>query len=192
MSEGDDETEKGGWSGAFAGMAGAVLEGVRSVAGGSDGEKAQSGGLVRWLGVVRSARDLMGTFAEIGSYLARESVDELGRPPETVVDELEDKTGELVRAFPNITSIYEDVDRLDEWLQSGLDTGRGDATLLRYLDWLRQIVDAVMGRAIDVAFGDDKPAMSVEQAERLLARVDELLRVVLERWVIPAILEEKE
>lgn len=191
MTDGDDETETGGWPETFIGMAGAVVDGVRAVAGGSGDDSEPSGGLGRWVGVVRSARDLLETFSEIGGYLARQSVEELGRPPEAVVDDLEAETAELLWTFPNIASIYEDVDRLDERLQSGLDTGRDDATLLRYLDWLRQLVDAVMGRAIDVAFGDDEPAMSVERAEQLLARIDDLLQVVLERWVIPAMLDEK-
>lgn len=190
MTDGDDETETGGWPGTFTGMAGTVLDGVRAVAGGFDDDE-QSGRVGRWFGVVRSAGDLLETCAEIGGYLARQSVEDLGRPPEAVVDDLEAETAELLRAFPNITTVYEDVDRLDERLRSGLDTGRGDATLLRYLDWLRQLVDAVMSRAIDVAFGDDEPAMSVERAEQLLARIDDLLQVVLERWVIPAMLDEK-
>ncbi len=147
--------------------------------------------LGRWTGVVGAARGVLESFAEIGGYLARHSLEEVGAPPERVVDALAERSAELVAALPEVAEAYEDLDRVDEKVRVGLDNAGGDGALLRYLDWLRGLVDAVIGWAVQVALSEESAGVTPDRAERILERIDELLGVVLERWVIPALFDDE-
>jgi len=163
-----------------------LVAGVRELLGPAE----EAGVIERWRPVVGSAREVLGSFSEIGRYLARGTIEEES-PPDELLDELSRRTRELIEAFPNIADLYADADAFDHRLREGLDKAGDDATLFAYLDWLHGFVDAVIERVAEVALGVDEQRVSPERATAFLERVDAMLRAVLERWVFPAIIEPR-
>ncbi|MFB6374267.1 MAG: hypothetical protein ABEN55_14400, partial [Bradymonadaceae bacterium] len=92
-------------------------------------------------------------------------------------------------AFPNIADLYADVDVFDRRLREGLDKSGADATLFAYLEWLHGFVEVVIERAVELAFGADERQLSPERAAEFLERVDAMIRAVLERWILPSIMD---
>ena len=142
----------------------------------------------RWTPVIAAARSVVSSLAEVAWYLARRGGEE-GAPADEVIGELSRRTEALVGAFPNIAELYEDVDAFDRRLREGLDKSGGDVTLFPYLEWLYGFVDAVIERAVDVALGDEDRELTPERATEFLERVDEMLGVLLDRWVFPSVID---
>jgi hypothetical protein len=100
------------------------------------------------------------------------------------LEKLNRRIVELVAEFPDVATLYDDVDRLDRWLERRTVRGGSDAPIWTYLSWVEGIVDGVVRRIVDSTFGpDDSELLSPDRAAAFLERFDAVLQQVLDRWM---------
>ena len=178
------EERNDGWIGALTAFGFDLFGDLRELLD-PDGESALVG---RWAPVIAAARSVVSSLAEVAWYLVRRGGEE-GAPADALIDELSRRTEALVGAFPNVADIYADADAFDRRLRDGLDKSGDDVTLFPYLEWLYGFVDAVIERAVEVALGEADRELTPERATEFLERVDEMLGVLLDRWVFPSVID---
>ena len=185
-SQGDREIVD--WVGTLADSGRQLWERISSELEEGDGIAGLGAVVARWAPVFGALESLIADVVALGRYAARTSA--AGEPlPAELVESLRQGTADLIEAFPNVADLYGDIDRFDEMVSGGLDRPGVDDALLRYLTWLRDFVDKVVRRTVQMALGSADRELSPERAEAFLRRLDELLEVVLERWVLPSTLE---
>lgn len=135
----------------------------------------------RWSPVASAARDVAVHLAELGRYvwMADEEIDVAER-----LEQLNRRIVGLVARFPDVATLYDDVDRLDRWLDRRTLRHSPDAPLWTYLSWVEGVVDGIVRRVVDYSFGTgDSRILSPDRAAAFLDRFDAVLRQVLERWM---------
>lgn len=142
-----------------------------------------------WWPVFEQAKGVLEAAFDLGRYLADRAGEQAEAPPEELVEALRTGTSQLLSEFPSIADIYDDVQRIDEELADRLDRSGGNDALLRYLDWLRGLIDAVVGHLVELAFSEADYELTPQRLEVFLERLDQILEQALDRWVVGEIVE---
>lgn len=140
----------------------------------------------RWRPVFGAARDVAARI-----WVLSRSVLEGGAELETgrVLEELSSGVMDVLESFPTIAELYRDADAFDRWKASAMEAPGVDEALFEYLARLRTLVDALVARLVGGVFSPDRERISGERVEQFLRQLDSVLRAVLDRWVVDAIVD---
>lgn len=197
MSDGGDEGSNGGegiyerlirivpgWDGErLLGLVDPIEAAVEDFAVGSE---EGAGRMRRWRPVFGAARDVVGRIWVL-SRSVLEAGPEIER--ERVLEELSSGVMDVLESFPSIADLYGDADAFDRWKASAMETPGVDEALFDYLARVRTLVDALVGRLVGGVFSADRERVSGERVEQFLRQLDSVLRAVLDRWVVDAIVD---
>lgn len=150
--------------------------------------------LERWLPVLTILGKLGKTSQQIGRYLYQFLTDKSDPPPHEILPlellaELQAGFTELTEAFPDVSNFFLDTDKIDRFLADILLDPASALPGQHLLTLINEQSTRAIGKFVEItvlaASKDNAP--SAEATHDFLARAEQLLDSILQRWILPVL-----
>lgn len=144
----------------------------------------------QWVPLLSSLQDLGMTLTSVALGI-RKRLDDEDQPylSDEELAELERQLTEIFEAFPNAAEVIFGLENVDAAIEDILSDEESRSAAANIFAGLERRLDGIIQRVISWLAGDGGPDVTPEQLQAFVEKVERLLQEVIERWVLPAVID---